>query len=1047
MHRGSKVLVHLRRGFNVIEWSLAVLKCGAAFVYLDPEASERRKEAVVGNCKPALIVDDALLEEAILGDLEDSSHGSNESGLEYVKYSTSDDDLAYVIYTSGSTGEPKGVMVEHGNVASFVQASKDVFECGYGSRVLQLASFSFDASILEWTTALCTGGCLCFAQCPEQLVGEYLAEVIEENDVSFMQVTPTALETLPLTRDVPSLRQISIGGEAGSRELFAKWHSRVNLVNAYGPTEAAIAVTFQKIGREDALPEVISVGPANANTTIYVCAEGFGPVLQPGSQGEVCIAGPQVARGYCESPDQTSRSFKTHSNGVPMYRTGDRGMLQEDGSLVVLGRIDRELKVRGFRIAPEEVEKAILDTEAGVAEASIQLSQNGLEMVAFVAPETISVEALLAALKGLLPKYKVPSRIRRTASLPKNVNGKIDHKAVRMLRSELNKAPRASDDDSSSDGSSDGYVIVEHSDDEEEIIGGIWADVLGVSTPPAADINFFDIGGHSLLVPRLHDQLKATFPDKAVRLVDMFHQSTIKKQAALFGAGSRKKVVQSHSRPKRSESTRNSRPGSRRAFPSQSSISSVQTPKGSPTSIRASSVTSVDAVDEAPSVAIVGIAGRFPGASNADEFYQKLVKGYSGIIPSATCPERKTLPGNIWVPSCGALASIEDFDHTFWHLSREEATDMDPQQRLFMEAAYEALRDAGIDPRDGTNVGTRTGLFVGSANHSYHLHTESVVSDNFIRENRGFVAPSISARTAYHLNISGPNVTVQTNCASSTVALALAFDSLRLGRCDVAIVGGVSVQLFDGGYITQNGQIFSPRGVCSPFDANADGTVPADAVTAIVLKRHSAAEADGTPVYAKIVGTGFGSDGALEKAGYQVPSPRGQAEVIKSAWNMACNVSPERLRYAEVHGSGTPIGDALELEGLALAMKELGATNHRFTVGSTKGNIGNTQHASGLVSLVKLCKSMQDGIIPPTKGLDTPNPIINPGLPIDLAMQKTPLVKSDILAVSAAGWGGVNSHIVLAFPEERLHKKTTTFMPAEIFTRQRLEAPRLQRGL
>ena len=216
------VLVHLRRGFAVIEWYLAILKCGGAIVYLDPEASERRKAAVVGNCKRTLIVDDALLEEAMLGDLEDTSHSGNERGLDHSKYSTSDDDLAYVIYTSGSTGEPKGVMVEHGNVASFVRASKDVFECGYGSRVLQLASFSFDTSILEWTTALCTGGCLCFAQYPEQLVGEYLAEVIEGNGISFMQVTPTALETLPLTNNLPSLRQISIGGEAGSRELFAK---------------------------------------------------------------------------------------------------------------------------------------------------------------------------------------------------------------------------------------------------------------------------------------------------------------------------------------------------------------------------------------------------------------------------------------------------------------------------------------------------------------------------------------------------------------------------------------------------------------------------------------------------------------------------------------------------------------------------------------------------------------------------------------------------------------------------------------------------------
>lgn len=131
------------------------------------------------------------------------------------------------------------MMVEHGNLSSFVNATKDVFKVGYGARVLQLASFSFDASVLEWTMALCTGSCLCFAKHPKQLVGDYLADVIEQNQVTFMEITLTALETLPVTREVASLRQISIGGEAGSRKLFETWHSRVDLANAYGPTEGA----------------------------------------------------------------------------------------------------------------------------------------------------------------------------------------------------------------------------------------------------------------------------------------------------------------------------------------------------------------------------------------------------------------------------------------------------------------------------------------------------------------------------------------------------------------------------------------------------------------------------------------------------------------------------------------------------------------------------------------------------------------------------------------------------------------------------------------
>lgn len=240
--------------------------------------------------------------------------------------------------------------------------------------------------------------------------------------------------------------------------------------------------------------------------------------------------------------------------------------------------------------------------------------------------------------------------------------------------------------------------------------------------------------------------------------------------------------------------------------------------------------------------------------------------------------------------------------------------------------------------------------------------------------------------------------------------------------------------------MTQTGQIFSPRGECNPFDSRADGTVPADAVTAVVLKRYSDAAVDNTPVYAKILGTGIGSDGALEKAGFQVPSPRGQAEVIKSAWR-AARMIPYDFKYAEMHGSGTPIGDALELEGISLAVKELGGSALPFVVGSVKGNVGNTQHASGLVSLIKLCKSMQHGVVPATRGIDKPSEMINQNLPLRLAVKDTPIRRGDILTVCASGWGGVNTHTLLAFPDESLQKRTTISVPRLTFTRQILAAP------
>ncbi|KAI0190564.1 amino acid adenylation domain protein [Astrocystis sublimbata] len=965
--RECKVLLSLRSGFSVIEWLLATLKAGAAFVYLDPDFPDKQKSLITSNCTPDLIVDDENVNDLSQGYASSSSTDQDNTAaaesLLRTKSQTVDNDLAYIIYTSGSTGEPKGVMIEHGCVASYAKSMTNALECGFGTRVLQLASFSFDASVIEWTSALCTGATLCFAQYPKRLVGEYLADVIESNEISLMEITPTAFETLPMTRDLPSLRQISVGGEAPSKDLFSRWHSRVNLVNVYGPTETTAVVSFIKIDKTDTVPESLTAGYSTTETIIYICSEDFSSVLPPGAQGEICIAGPQVGRGYCEKRELTLSKFATHSNGVRMYRTGDRGCLAEDGCLSVLGRMDRELKVRGFRIAPEEVEATILDASLNISEASVQTSEAGLEMVAFVAPETANTQDAMSTLKTLLPSYKVPSKLVAVPSLPQTVSGKTDHKAVKAIRNKL--------------------------------LDG---------TPPHT-VNFFNIGGHSLLVPKLHEKLKAAFPSKPIRLVDLFHKSTIKQQISLLGANEPKAV--SSRRKKKAAISGPSRPP-----PSQASSSSI-----------------------------IGMAGRFPGAKTIDEFYENLMEGYSGI--TETDYDKETLPGNIWVKKAGTLQDIEDFDPKFWNISEEEATDMDPQQRLFLEVAYEALTDAGIDI-SSINSG-RTGMFVGASGNAYHLHTESVAKDNFMKENRGLVAPSISARTAYHLNISGPNVTVQTNCSSSTVALSLACDAIRLGRCDTAIVGGVSVQLFNGGYITRKGQIFSERGECNPFDARADGTVVADAVVAVVLKRASSALIDEDPVYANILGTGIGSDGGSEKAGYQVPSPRGQAEVIKTAWKMA-NMTPEKFKYAEIHGSGTPIGDALELKGLSLAIRECGGAAAPFTVGSTKGNIGNAQHASGLVSLVKLCKSMQHGIIPVTKGLSQPNDMINRSLPLKLAHREISLERDDILAVSATGWGGVNSHLLLGFPETRVQKQSTISVAPNTWSRRTLAAPRLSQS-
>lgn len=238
-----------------------MLKTGAAYVYLDPKLPLERKRSILTTASATHLVTgkssphDSWFEESFEGAVisHASAHEYNVLSDAYIQNEVQPDDLAYLIFTSGSTGtsnfplgqghplkdagEPKGVMLEHGSFANFVRCSVPIFQVGHGTRCLQIASYNFDASVLEWSTTLASGGTLCFAETPQALVGDYLADVIDKNSISFMQITPTALATIPSHRDLPSLRCVSVGGEAVPARLLEEWGKRLDIVNSYGPTE------------------------------------------------------------------------------------------------------------------------------------------------------------------------------------------------------------------------------------------------------------------------------------------------------------------------------------------------------------------------------------------------------------------------------------------------------------------------------------------------------------------------------------------------------------------------------------------------------------------------------------------------------------------------------------------------------------------------------------------------------------------------------------------------------------------------------------------
>ncbi len=327
-------------------------------------------------------------------------------------------------------------------------------------------------------------------------------------------------------------------------------------------------------------------------------------------------------------------------------------------------------------------------------------------------------------------------------------------------------------------------------------------------------------------------------------------------------------------------------------------------------------------LSKAEPIAIIGMRGRFPGADDLDRYWANLACGTESItvlsaddVREAGVPEDVArLPG--YVKAAPVLERVDEFDAEFFGFSARDASLTDPQHRLFLEACWEALEDAGYDP--GTHPGA-IGVFGGceQSTYQYQLYLN--------RESLGYLdgmqlmvtndKDHLCTQVSYRLNLRGPSIVVQTTCSTSLVAVSLACETLQAGRCDMALAGGVTVRVPQrGGYFYTPGSILSPDGHCRPFDSDAQGTIVGSGVGVVVLKRLAAALADGDNVRAVILGVGLNNDGN-DKAGYTAPSFRGQAGAIRAA-QLAAGVSPESIGYIEAHGTGTILGDPIELSAL-----------------------------------------------------------------------------------------------------------------------------------
>jgi acyl transferase domain-containing protein len=422
-------------------------------------------------------------------------------------------------------------------------------------------------------------------------------------------------------------------------------------------------------------------------------------------------------------------------------------------------------------------------------------------------------------------------------------------------------------------------------------------------------------------------------------------------------------------------------------------------------------------------IAIIGMSGRFPGAKGIEPFWENLRAGVESIsffsneeLAARGVPDFM-LNNPAFVNAGALLDDVEMFDANFFGINPKEAEILDPQQRLALECAWEAIESAGYDPERYPGL---IGVYASGSPSAYFLYNLypnlelRALVGNFqltLNNDREF----LSTRISYKLNLKGPSVNVQTACSSSLVSIHLACQSLLNYQCDMALAGGVSIRMLKGGYVYQEGGIVSPDGHCRAFDAKAQGTVFGSGVGMVVLKRLEDALADGDDIHAVVKSSAINNDGSA-KIGYTAPSVEGQAKVIAEALALS-RIEPESISYIEAHGTGTSLGDPIEVAALNEVFRAKTSKKGFCALGTVKTNVGHLDAAAGVTGIIKTALSLKSGMIPPSLHYEQPNPQID--------FQNSPFYVNTRLSewkrngtprragVSSFGIGGTNAHAIL----------------------------------
>jgi len=528
---GDFIGICLNRSFEMFVSILGVMKAGGAYLPMDPAYPRDRLQYMLEDTAANIIITQRELSECLPDSsaekyyIEDIEAFSKNTTVKTPEVMLTPDSIAYIIYTSGSTGKPKGVLVSHGNLLHSTAVRREYYKERVESFLL-MSSFSFDSSVAGIFWTLCDGGTLVLPAYGQERDIFEVAKLINEHSVSHMLSLPSVyslLLTSAPARAISALKTVCVAGEECPSSLLEKHFDTLpdtRLFNEYGPTEGTVWSTVYECIPEDA-GKVIPIGGAIKNVQIYILDENLS--VQPiGVPGEIYIAGKGVTRGYLNRDELTAEKFIENpfsDNSQKMYRSGDIGKYRADGNIEFLGRVDDQVKVRGYRIEPGEIENAILQNPAITQCAVIvQKTERGdNRLIAYIEPPQTDTEKLIAALSLRLPAYMVPALFIRLETMPLMPNGKINRKAL----------PEPA---SAADGL--GQKFVESKNAVEQVLANIWADLLEIDRVSTA-ANFFELGGHSILATRVVSGIYENF-DVQVAIRHLFDSPTVSALSAIL---------------------------------------------------------------------------------------------------------------------------------------------------------------------------------------------------------------------------------------------------------------------------------------------------------------------------------------------------------------------------------------------------------------------------------------------------------------------------------------------------------------------------------